>query len=91
MSMTDYMFSLILQSFLHQGLIWLVQYVSNVATISPNLLTWINYNPSMDMHPHPLQSVEWNYLSIPKLQRCNRLVVSSHTWQGMWLLIHAGI
>ena len=38
----------------------------------PLLLTWFNFNPSMDMHSHTQWSVEWNYLSIPKLQMCNR-------------------
>ena len=35
------------------------------------LLTWFNCNPSMDKRPHAQQSEGWNYLSIPKLQRCN--------------------
>ena len=39
----------------------------------PLLLTWFNFNPSMDKKSHAQWSVEWNYLSIPKLQRCNRL------------------
>ena len=38
----------------------------------PLLLTWINFNPSMDMYSHPLWSVGWNYLSFHKLQRCTR-------------------
>ena len=38
----------------------------------PLLLTWIYFNPSMDMLSHPLSNVGWNYLSIPKVQRCNR-------------------
>ena len=32
----------------------------------------INFNSCMDNWSHPLYSVGWNYLSIPKLQRCNR-------------------
>ena len=35
-------------------------------------LTWINFNPSMDKWLHSQESVEWNYLSIPKLQRLYR-------------------
>ena len=31
------------------------------------------FNPSMDKWSHALSSVEWNYLSIPKLQRLHRL------------------
>ena len=33
----------------------------------------------------------WNYLSIPKLQQWNGLVISSQTLPDMWLIIHAGI
>ena len=29
---------------------------------------------------HPLQSVVWNYLSIPKLQRCNRWSLGMDKW-----------
>ena len=63
----------------------------------PLLLTWFNFNPSMDKWLHVLQSVGWNYLSIPKLQRCNRWSLGmdkwflSHTLLGMWFHIHAGI
>ena len=35
-------------------------------------LTGFNFNPSMDKQSHVLQNVGWNYLSNPKLQRCNR-------------------
>ena len=38
----------------------------------PLLITWFNFNPSMDKELHPLQRVGWNYLSIPKLQRLHR-------------------
>ena len=34
------------------------------------LLTWFNLSPSMDKYSHARYSVGWNYLSIPKLQRC---------------------
>ena len=34
----------------------------------PLLLAWINFNSSTDKWLHPLWSVGWNYLSIPKLQ-----------------------
>ena len=36
------------------------------------LLTWTNLNPSMNKWLYPLKCVGWNYLSIPKPQRCNR-------------------
>ena len=35
----------------------------------PLLVTWIKFNPSMDNQSYAQKSVEWNYLSIPKLQR----------------------
>ena len=35
------------------------------------LLTRFNLNPCMDKYSHPLYSVGWNYLSIPKLQWLN--------------------
>ena len=37
------------------------------------LTNYIDFNPSMDKWVHSLWSVGSNYLSIPKLQRCNRL------------------
>ena len=36
------------------------------------LFTWIDFNLSMDNSLHPLWSVRWNYVSIPKLQLLNR-------------------
>ena len=33
---------------------------------------FIHFNLNMDKELHPSLSVGWNYLSIPKLQRCNR-------------------
>ena len=38
----------------------------------PLLLTWFNFNPSMDKLLRAMKSVGWNYLSIPKLQRLHR-------------------
>ena len=38
----------------------------------PSLLTWFDFNPSMDKQLHPLQHVGWNFLFIPKLQRLHR-------------------
>ena len=35
--------------------------------LRPILRTWIKLNPSMDELSHPLLSVGWNYLSVPKL------------------------
>ena len=37
----------------------------------PLLLTWIDFNPSLDKLLHPSWNVGWNYLSIPKLQWWN--------------------
>ena len=34
----------------------------------PLLLTWINFNPSMDKWSHAQYSVGGNYISIPKFQ-----------------------
>ena len=48
----------------------------------PLLLTWINFNPSMDKELHALLTVGWNYLSIPKLKQCN------HRSLGMDKLFH---
>ena len=38
----------------------------------PFLLTWFNFNPTMDKYSHTQYGVGWNYLSVPNLQRCNR-------------------
>ena len=52
----------------------------------PLLLTWINFNPSMDKQLYPLPSMGWNYLSFPKPQRSNRwslemgTAIPSHTY-----------
>ena len=32
--------------------------------MGPILLTWANFNPSMDKQPHAQESLGWNYLSI---------------------------
>ena len=40
--------------------------------VGPIVLTWIEFNPSMDKLSYVQQNVEWNYLFIPKLQRCKR-------------------
>ena len=41
----------------------------NIGCQRPLLLTWFNFNPSIDKSLCPLWSLRWNYLSIPKLQR----------------------
>ena len=46
--------------------------LSALCLLWPLLLTWFNFNPSMDKQLHIQQRMGWNYLSIPKLQRCNR-------------------
>ena len=43
--------------------------VRTLARQGPHLLTWINFNPNMNKSSHVPESVGWNYLSIPKLQR----------------------
>ena len=45
---------------------------NTVYDLLPLLLTWFNVNPSMDKQLHPLQTVGWKYLSIPKLQWLHR-------------------
>ena len=40
----------------------------------------VNFNPSMDTYLHPLQSVRWNYLFIPKLQRYHRWSLGMNNW-----------
>ena len=55
-------------------------------SLGPILLTWFDFNPSMDKYLHPLSCMGWNYLSIPKLQRYNRWI--PHTFLGMWLWRH---
>ena len=63
--------------------------------LGPLLQTWINLK--WTQYLHTLWSVRWNFLSIPKLQRCNCCslgmgkVISSHTLLDMWSLIHTGI
>ena len=46
--------------------------VVNVCYLGPLSITWFNFNHRMDKLSHNLQSVGWNYLSIPKLQRLHR-------------------
>ena len=54
--------------YLHLLLTW-TNYSINRRLSRPLLLTWINFNPSVDKQLHPLLSVGWNYISIPtKLQ-----------------------
>ena len=51
----------------------------------PLLQTWINFNPSMDKESHAQWYVRWNYLSIPKLQRCNRWSLGMDKWFNLTL------
>ena len=48
--------------------------------LGPLLLTWFNFNPSMHKYLHPVLRVGWSYLSIPKLQRCNRWSLGMDKW-----------
>ena len=56
-----------------------------------HLLTWINFNLSMDKWVHPLWYVKWNYLSIPKLKFWYGWVIPFHTLLDIWLFIHSRI
>ena len=47
--------------------VWYVVIASTQKYLLPLLLIWINFNPNMDKQLHPLQSVGWNYLSIPHI------------------------
>ena len=50
-----------------------VKYVRPVShNYGPLLLTWTNFNPSMDKQSYIQSNVEWNYMFIPKFQQCNR-------------------
>ena len=51
-----------------------------IRCLGPLLLTWINFNPSMDKKSYAQESMGWNYLSIPKLQLCNFI---SHIIMGV--------
>ena len=55
------------------------------------LIFYCHHYASIDKWLHPLLSVKWNYLSIPKIQRHNSWtlgqVLSSQTLHGTWLLI----
>ena len=42
-----------------------------------NLLTWFNFNPSMDKNSHQLKCMGWNYLSIIK---CNGATAEDWEW-----------
>ena len=59
---------------------------SPFTSLGPLLLSWFNFNPSMDKKSNAW-SVGWNYLPIPKLQLCyqfgNGSLISSHTIQWM--------
>ena len=48
----------------------------------PLLLTCFNCNLIMGKWLHPVWSMGWNYLSIPKLQRCNFVFVRHHDISG---------
>ena len=56
---------------------WLLTFVRFQDTL---LLTLIDFSASMDKWLYPLQRVGWNYLSIPKLQRCNRWSLGLDNW-----------
>ena len=46
----------------------------------PFLLSWFNFNPSMDKYNHMPSKVGWDYLSIPKLQRFHRWSLGMDKW-----------
>ena len=37
----------------------------------PFLLTWFNFDPSMDKQLHPSSNETWKYISVPSLQWCS--------------------
>ena len=50
-------------------------------SLGPILPIWFNVNPTMDMRLlHSLLSAGWNYIPIPKLQRCNRWSLGIDKW-----------
>ena len=76
-----------------------VQWTEKWRTLSwkaPHLLSWINYNPSMDKLLHLLSNVGCSSLSIPKfngsaVEVWEWVINSSHTSLGMWFLIMLGL
>ena len=46
--------------------------------LGPLLLKCFNFNRRLDKQSHPLFNVGWNYLYIPKLQRCNMRTPKTH-------------
>ena len=56
--------------FLYRKCYWILIYISKIKDMGP--FTNIKFNPRMDEYLHPLWSVVWNYLSVPKLQRLRR-------------------
>ena len=38
----------------------------SLISLGPVLLTWVHFNPTMDMKSHVQLSLGWNYLSMPK-------------------------
>ena len=57
----------------------------------PLLLTWVNFNPSMDKYLH--QYNMWDEITdpFPNFNGTTVEIISTHTLQDMWLLFHAGI
>ena len=53
---------------------------AEIGSRGPFYFSQFNFYPSMDNQSHVQQRLEWNYLSILKLQQFgNGLVISSHT------------
>ena len=59
---------------------------ADISCQGPILQTWPNLNPSMDKQL--IHHKVWGEITYPFP---NRWVIPSHTFLGMWLLIHAGI
>ena len=64
--------------------------------IRPLLLTWFNFNPSMNkwLHLYKVQAeitYPFSNFNCATVEFGNGYVISSHDLHGMWLLIHAGI
>ena len=53
------------------GTVWKIRICSPLCLQGPVLPAWINFNP-IDKLLQPLKGMGWNYLPIPKRQRCSR-------------------
>ena len=59
--------------------------------LEPLLLTWFNFNPSMDIKWEIKLLIHSQTSTVQPLKFGNGYVIPSNTLMGMWLLIHADI